>query len=128
MPAGPASALIPVSGPPIPRWGGLPPVVRGNVATHRYLSAEYTLQQHVSRSSAARLPSVARRGPRNSFPSGSTSAGTSISTSANMVSAGTFSGNIAVLVAVYPLVVSSFIFFIMLKMSDIRAHGGTRRS
>ncbi|KAJ7851132.1 hypothetical protein B0H14DRAFT_3451522 [Mycena olivaceomarginata] len=27
MPAGPASAPIPVSGPPIPRWGGLPPVV-----------------------------------------------------------------------------------------------------
>ncbi|KAJ7886108.1 hypothetical protein B0H14DRAFT_3431326 [Mycena olivaceomarginata] len=82
---GPASAPIPVSGPPIPRWGGLPPV-------------------HVSRSSAARLPSSTHRGPRNSFPSGSTSAGTSISTPANMASAGAFSGNVAVLVAVYTLV------------------------
>ncbi|KAJ6576388.1 hypothetical protein B0H10DRAFT_2443794 [Mycena sp. CBHHK59/15] len=86
MPAAPARPpLLPLGQHVIPTWAGLPPV-------------------HARESGTAPSSSQPpRRGPRNSFPS--TSAATSTtSISSVRAASGVFSGNAAILVAVYPLV------------------------
>ncbi|KAJ7934025.1 hypothetical protein B0H13DRAFT_2306050 [Mycena leptocephala] len=85
---------VPVSAPPAPSinrlapWGGIPPA---------HLSA--------SIGSASRSSQPSRRGPRNSFPvSSMAGSGASVSASSARSGSGVFSGNIQLLVAMYPLV------------------------
>ncbi|KAJ7893140.1 hypothetical protein B0H14DRAFT_3125902, partial [Mycena olivaceomarginata] len=99
----PASSANRING-----WGGIPPAVVGNVATRRFSSAEHTLPQHPSSAfgSVSRSSQPPRRGPRASFPLESTSAGgmSASGPASNRSGSGVFSGNVQLLVAMYPLV------------------------
>ncbi|KAJ7638069.1 hypothetical protein B0H17DRAFT_1149275 [Mycena rosella] len=98
----PQMPSLPFSAPPISAFVGPAPVVRGNVGTHRIASAEQTLPQHSGNSPSVPAP---RRGPRNSYPSASTSR-PALAPARGASAAGPFSTDAEVLVAVYPLVES----------------------
>ncbi|KAJ7635875.1 hypothetical protein B0H17DRAFT_1149645 [Mycena rosella] len=98
----PQMPSLPFSAPPISAFVGPAPVVRGNVGTRRIASAEHTLPQHSGNSPSVPAP---RRGPRNSYPSASTSR-SALAPARGASAAGPFSTDAEVLVAVYPLVES----------------------